>query len=112
LITAAICNSSDARKICIVTEEGKNIYPEDIESVFESLPSRNFASFAANYIWPQRSMVGEQLLLALHLEPGQTYTERASPRYFRAQQQTLELQAHSWRGFVERRFSTHSFTQD
>jgi long-chain acyl-CoA synthetase len=63
------------KKNMIVTEEGKNIYPEDIEAVFESLPVKEFCIFAANYIWPQRSMVGEQLLLALHLEPGQTYTE-------------------------------------
>jgi long-chain acyl-CoA synthetase len=63
------------KKNMIVTEEGKNIYPEDIEAVFESLPVKEFCVFAANYIWPQRSLVGEQLLLALHLEPGQTYTE-------------------------------------
>jgi long-chain acyl-CoA synthetase len=63
------------KKNMIVTEEGKNIYPEDIEAVFESLPVKEFCVFAANYIWPQRSMVGEQLLLALRLEPGQTYTE-------------------------------------
>jgi long-chain acyl-CoA synthetase len=63
------------KKNMIVTEEGKNIYPEDIEAVFDSLPVKEFCVFAANYIWPQRSMVGEQLLLALHLEPGQTYTE-------------------------------------
>jgi len=63
------------KKNMIVTEEGKNIYPEDIEAVFDSLPVKEFCIFAANYIWPQRSMVGEQLLLALHLEPSQTYTE-------------------------------------
>jgi long-chain acyl-CoA synthetase len=63
------------KKNMIVTEEGKNIYPEDIESVFESLPVKELCVFAANYIWPQRSMVGEQLLLALHLESGQTFTE-------------------------------------
>jgi long-chain acyl-CoA synthetase len=63
------------KKNMIVTEEGKNIYPEDIEAVFDSLPVKEFCVFAANYIWPQRSMVGERLLLALHLEPGQTYTE-------------------------------------
>jgi long-chain acyl-CoA synthetase len=63
------------KKNMIVTEEGKNIYPEDIEAVFDGLPVKEFCIFAANYIWPQRSLVGEQLLLALHQEPGQTYTE-------------------------------------
>jgi long-chain acyl-CoA synthetase len=63
------------KKNMIVTEEGKNIYPEDIEAVFDSLPVKEFCVFAANYVWPQRSMVGEQLVLALHLEPSQTYTE-------------------------------------
>jgi len=62
------------KKNMIVTEEGKNIYPEDVESVFESLPVKEFCVFAANYIWPQRSMVGEQLILAIHLEPGQSLT--------------------------------------
>jgi long-chain acyl-CoA synthetase len=63
------------KKNMIVTEEGKNIYPEDIEAVFDNLPVKEYCVFAANYIWPQRSMVGEQLLLALHLEPGQTYSD-------------------------------------
>ena len=62
------------KKNMIVTEEGKNIYPEDVESVFESLPVKESCVFAANYIWPQRSMVGEQLILAIHLEPGQSLT--------------------------------------
>ena len=63
------------KKNMIVTEEGKNIYPEDIETVFESLPVKEFCVFAANYVWPKRSMVGEQLILALHLENGQAYTD-------------------------------------
>jgi long-chain acyl-CoA synthetase len=63
------------KKNMIVTEEGKNIYPEDVEAVFESLPVKEFCVFAANYIWPRRSMLGEQLLLTLHLEPGQAFTE-------------------------------------
>ncbi len=63
------------KKNMIVTEEGKNIYPEDIETVFESLPVKEFCVFAANYIWPKRSMAGEKLVLALHLEPGQQYSD-------------------------------------
>jgi long-chain acyl-CoA synthetase len=63
------------KKNMIVTEEGKNIYPEDIETVFESMPVKEFCVFAANYIWPQRTMVGEQLVLALHLEPGQPFSD-------------------------------------
>ena len=63
------------KKNMIVTEEGKNIYPEDIEAAFESLPVKEFCIFAANYIWPHRSMVGEQLLLVLHLEQGQTLAD-------------------------------------
>ena len=66
---------SGRKKNMIVTEEGKNIYPEDVETVFESLPVKEFCVFAANYIWPKRSMVGEKLVLVIHLEPGQQYNE-------------------------------------
>jgi long-chain acyl-CoA synthetase len=66
---------SGRKKNMIVTEEGKNIYPEDIETVFESLPVKEFCVFAANYIWPKRSMVGERLVLVVHLESGQQYDE-------------------------------------
>ena len=54
----------------IVTEEGKNIYPEDIENSFEGLPLKEFCVFAANYVWPARTMLGEKLVLIIHLEPG------------------------------------------
>ncbi len=64
------------KKNMIVTEEGKNIYPEDIETVFESLPVKESCVFAANYIWPKRSMVGERLVLVLHLEPGQQFDDQ------------------------------------
>ncbi len=57
-------------KNMIVTEEGKNVYPEDIENAFEGLPVKEFCVFAANYIWPERSMMGEKLIIVLHLEEG------------------------------------------
>jgi long-chain acyl-CoA synthetase len=66
---------SGRKKNMIVTEEGKNIYPEDIESVFESLPVNEFCVFATNYVWPRRSMIGEQLIIAIHLENGQLFTD-------------------------------------
>ena len=62
------------KKNMIVTEEGKNIYPEDIETAFEGLPVKEYCVFAANYLWPDRTMVGEQLVIVLHLEAGQTIT--------------------------------------
>jgi long-chain acyl-CoA synthetase len=63
------------KKNMIVTEEGKNVYAEDIEQAFDGLPVKEFCVFAANYIWPSRAMVGEQLLLVIHLEPGRRFTE-------------------------------------
>ena len=63
------------RKNMIVTEEGKNVYAEDVENAFEGLPVKEFCVFAANYIWPSRSMVGEKLLLVVNLGPGQDFSD-------------------------------------
>jgi long-chain acyl-CoA synthetase len=59
------------KKNMIVTEGGKNIYPEDIETVFDGLPLKEYCIFAANYIWPAKSLGDEMLVLVLRLEQGQ-----------------------------------------
>jgi long-chain acyl-CoA synthetase len=63
------------KKNMIVTEEGKNIYPEDVETYFAGLPVKEFCVFAVNFLWPARTMVGEQLVLVLHPESAQGINE-------------------------------------
>jgi long-chain acyl-CoA synthetase len=60
------------KKNMIVTEEGKNIYPEDVENAFDGLPVKEYCVFASHYLWTARTTVGEQLVIVIHLEPGQS----------------------------------------
>ncbi|MBZ5574844.1 MAG: AMP-binding protein, partial [Acidobacteriia bacterium] len=62
------------KKNMIVTEGGKNIYPEDIETVFEGLPVKEYCIFAANYIWPAKELGREILVLVLRLEQNREFT--------------------------------------
>jgi long-chain acyl-CoA synthetase len=64
------------KKNMIVTEEGKNIYPEDIETAFEGIPVKEFCVFAANYLWLARTMAGEQLVLVVHVESGKSIDQK------------------------------------
>jgi long-chain acyl-CoA synthetase len=57
----------------IVTEGGKNIYPEDIETVFDGLPVKEYCVFAANYVWPVKQLGNEMLFIALRLEQNQQF---------------------------------------
>jgi long-chain acyl-CoA synthetase len=59
----------------IVTEGGKNIYPEDIETAFEGLSVKECCIFAANYLWPAKTLGRETLVLLLRLEQNPELTE-------------------------------------
>jgi long-chain acyl-CoA synthetase len=66
------------KKNMIVTEGGKNIYPEDIESVFDGIPVKEYCVFAANFLWPQKSLGKEKeiMVLVLRLEQNQQFDDR------------------------------------
>ncbi|HEV2389035.1 MAG TPA: AMP-binding protein [Candidatus Acidoferrales bacterium] len=63
------------KKNMIVTEGGKNVYPEDIERVFEGLPAKEFCVYAANYLWPRRELGGETLVLVAHPDGDQAHAD-------------------------------------
>src|ERR1700728_4668016 len=64
------------KKNMIVTEGGKNIYPEDIETVFDGLPVKEYSVFAANYIWPKKELGRERLVMILRLEQNQMFDSK------------------------------------
>jgi long-chain acyl-CoA synthetase len=64
------------KKNMIVTEGGKNIYPEDIETVFDGLPVKEYCVFAANYVWPENNLGKESLVLVLRLEQNQRFDSK------------------------------------
>ena len=62
------------KKNMIVTEGGKNIYPEDIETAFDGLPVKEYCIFAANYVWKTKDLGNEMLVLVLRLEQNQEFS--------------------------------------
>jgi long-chain acyl-CoA synthetase len=62
------------KKNMIVTEGGKNVYPEDVENAFDGLPVKEYCVFAANYLWPAKTLGHEMLVLLVRLEKNQEVT--------------------------------------
>ena len=48
-------------KNMIVTEGGKNVYPEDIEAAFDGVPCEELCVFAQRYVWREQELRGEGL---------------------------------------------------
>ncbi|MGE0786044.1 MAG: AMP-binding protein [Sandaracinaceae bacterium] len=58
-------------KNLIVTAGGKNVYPEDVESAFESLPVAELAVLASGYVWPRAQRIeDERLILVIREQRG------------------------------------------
>lgn len=51
-------------KNMVVTAGGKNVYPEDVESVFVELPCKEFAVMASHVVWPTIKL-GDDCLVAV-----------------------------------------------
>ena len=79
------------QKNMIVTEGGKNIYPEDIENVFDGLPVKEYCIFAANYLWPQKGLGKETLVLVLRLEANQEMIDTLREEIVKRNRQLLDF---------------------
>jgi long-chain acyl-CoA synthetase len=79
------------KKNMIVTEGGKNIYPEDIENAFDGLPVKEYCIFAANYLWPAKTLGREMLVLLVRLEQTQEFNDALKEEIVRRNRRLLDF---------------------
>ena len=61
----------------VKSPKGHRLYRrQDIETVFDGLPVKEYAVFAANCIWPKKELGHESLVLLLRLEQNQTFDNK------------------------------------
>lgn len=65
-------------KNMIVTEGGKNIYPEDIEAAFDAIACEELCVFAVGYLWPRLGERDESLTVVVRPKPDVTQSELVS----------------------------------
>lgn len=53
----------------VVTPEGKNVYPEDVEIHLAEVPCDALVVLAQDYVWPRRGLTGERLIAVVQAEP-------------------------------------------
>lgn len=46
----------------VVTAEGKNVLPEDVEQHLHDVPCEHLTVMAEDYVWPRRGLTGERLI--------------------------------------------------
>ncbi len=54
-------------KNMIVTEGGKNVYPEDVEAAFDGVPCEDLTVFAERFLWPKHDLRSDGLCVVLRL---------------------------------------------
>jgi long-chain acyl-CoA synthetase len=57
-------------KNMIVTDGGKNIYPEDVEAAFDAVPCEELCVFAERFVWRKQALGDEGLCVVVRLKSG------------------------------------------
>lgn len=62
-------------KNMVVTEGGKNVYPEEIEAYLDGVPCEELCVLAESYVWPSTGLSGSRLTAVVRPRTGQTQEE-------------------------------------